>query len=108
MPSFSCRIERPVTLAAGVALEVDVDIAGARDWCIILKNTGGVNAVTAVTVERSPLGGIFGPATALPAGVPLAAGASLEFRGQNEPLTTLRLTITSTSGTTVQIEGGGW
>lgn len=42
------------------------------------------------------------------AGIPLAHGDALEVRGENEPLTTLRLRLTSTSGTTVSLEAAGW
>ena len=109
MPAaFTARIHLPsVALAAGVAQEIDLDMNGARDWAIVVKNTGS-NPVTAATLRRSPLGDTFGPQAALPAGVPLAAGDSLEVLGENEPLTTLRVTLTSTSGTTVRIEGSGW
>lgn len=108
MPTFLARFTRDVTLAAGVAQDVDLPIDGAHDWAIVAKNTGDTNDVTAATLARSPLGALFGPATALPAGIPLAPGDALEILGENEPLTTLRVTFTSTSGTTVRIEGGGW
>jgi hypothetical protein len=108
MPAFLFRFTRTVTLAAGVAQDVDLPIEGARNWVVIVKNTGGANAVTAATVARSPLGTLFGPATALSTGIPLAAGDALEILGDAEPVTTLRLRLTSTSGTTVSIEGGGW
>lgn len=95
------------TLAAGVPQDVDIEMNGAPNWCIVVKNTGGANNLTALTVARSPLGNLFGPATAAPAGIPLAPGATLELRSEREPLTKVRLTLTSTSGTTVRIEGGG-
>lgn len=102
-----CKAIPTTTLAAGVPQDVDIETNGAPDWCIVVKNTGGVNDVTALTVARSPLGNLFGPATAAPSGIPLAPGATLEVRGEREPLTKVRLTLTSTSGTTVRIEGGG-
>lgn len=106
-PAFLAKFTRTVTLAAGVAQDVDLPIDGAHDWCVVVSNTGA-NAVTAATVARSPLGTLFGPATALSTGIPLAAGDALEILGDAEPVTTLRLRLTSTSGTTVSIEGGGW
>ncbi len=108
MPTFLARFTRDVTLAAGVAQAIDLPIDGARDWSVVVANTGDTNSVTAATLARSPLGTLFGPATALPTGIPLAPGAALEFLGEGEPVTTLRLALTSTSGTTVRIEGGGW
>lgn len=100
------RIYLPsVALAAGAPREVDLELNGARSWSIVVKNTGA-NPMTAATLKRSPLGALFGPAESLPAGVPLAAGESLVITG-SEPLTTLRLTLTSSSGTSLHIEGGG-
>lgn len=108
MPAFLCRYSKTLTLAPGVAQDVDVPIDGARAWCVVVKNTGPTNDVTALSLYRLPLGNLAGPATAVTAGIPLASGASLEVRGENEPLTTLRLTLTSTSGTTVSLEAAGW
>ena len=108
MPAFLCRYTKTITLAAGVAQDVHVPIDGARAWCIVVKNTGATNDVTALSLYRSPLGTLFGPATAVTAGIPLAHGDALEVRGEHEPLTTLRLTLTSTSGTTVSLEAAGW
>ncbi len=108
MPAFLCRYTATVTLSAGVAQDVDVPIDGARSWCVVLKNTGPTNNVTALSLYRLPLGNLAGPATAVTTGIPLAPDASLEVRGENEPLTTLRVRLTSTSGTTVSLEAAGW
>lgn len=105
--AFLSRFVRTVALPAGIATTVDLPIDGARDWCAIVANVGA-SPVTEGTLARSPLGGLFGPAFELEAGLPLAAGTALEVRGESEPLTTLRLVLTSAAGTTVQIEGGGW
>ena len=94
-------------LEPGVATPIDVPINGARDWTFLVKNVGDTHDVTAATVERSPLGGLFDTAEAFTAGIPLAPGSIVPVRGTAEPIVTLRLTLTSTAGTTVRIEGGG-
>jgi hypothetical protein len=106
--AFLCRFAESFTLTAGQARVIDIPINGATNWTVVVDNTGPTNAVTAATVARSPLGGSFGPAAALPAGIPLASGVSLEILGLGEPITTLRLTLTSTSGTVVRVEAAGW
>jgi hypothetical protein len=95
-----------ISLAAGVATDVDVPIDGAADWQVIVKNTGSTNAVTALSVTRIPLT-LPGPAESVSTGIPLAHGDSLRIAGSREPLSVLRLTLTSTSGTTVSVEAGG-
>lgn len=107
MPPFLCRHQVTVTLAAGVAQTVDVPIAGARDWQIVISNTGAAS-VTSLSLASSPLGVTFGESTAVTEGLPIDAGESLSVRGASEPVTTLRLSLTSTSGTTVSVEAGGW
>lgn len=94
-------------LAAATPTTVDVPISGAKNWRVIVKNTGDTNAITALTYALSPLGTLFGPAHSAPAGIPLAHGDTLEIEGQNEPCKTLRLTLTSTSGSSYAIEAGG-
>lgn len=95
-----------IALAAGVATDVDIPIDGAADWQIVLKNTGSTNAVTALSVARIPLT-LPGPAESVATGIPLAHGDSLRIAGEREPISVLRLTLTSTSGTTVTVEAGG-
>lgn len=103
-----CNFSTSATLSAGVATTVDVPIDHARDWSIVVTNTGGTNAVTALTVAVSPLGTRFEAPASVSSGIPLAAGASLAaIRGQGEPVKTVRLSLTSTSGTTVAIEAVG-
>jgi len=104
---FRCKFSQTgIALAAGVATDVDVPIDGAADWQIVLKNTGSTNAVTALSVTRIPLT-LPGPAESVSTGIPLAHGDSLRIAGSREPLSVLRLTLTSTSGTTVSVEAGG-
>jgi hypothetical protein len=89
-----------------VATTVDIPVDLAENWLFVLSNTGA-NAVTACLISRSPRGVAFGPAVAAPSGIPLAAAGAVEIEGTAEPITTLRLTLTSTLGTTVLIDGGG-
>lgn len=96
------------TLAAGVATDIDLNLNGSTNWTIVLRNTGGSNAVTAVSIAVSPLGAIFEAAAAITTGLPLAANTSLAaIVGSSEPARTVRLTVTSTSGTTVSVEALG-
>ena len=95
-----------VTLPAATPTDIELPIDGARDWSFVLKNTGA-NPVTAGTIARSPLGVLYETPQAMPGGIPLASGADVTIVGELEPVTRVRLTLTSTLGTTVQIEGGG-
>jgi len=108
-PCFPCRYHEPIELPPATPITVDVPIAGARWWLVVIANTGSTNPVTGLTVAASPLGSLFEAATSVTTGLPLAAGDALPgIRGDGEPVTTLRLVLTSTSGTTVSIEAGGW
>lgn len=92
-------------LAAGVATDFDIPINGCTDWQIILRNTGATNAISAATIAVSSLGTLFSAAAAITTGIPLAAATSLgAIVGSMQPCLTARLTLTSTSGTTVAIE----
>lgn len=93
-------------LPAGVAVPLDVEVNGATNWTYLLTNTGDED-VTAATIAYSPLGGRFTDPEALPAGLPLAPGATLPIVGQHRPVAALRLVLTSANGTTVAVEGGG-
>lgn len=106
---FLSVYDESTTLPAGVAVDIDLPVSGARDWMFAMKNTGS-NAVTAMTVARYPLGtGSIGEdPVSISTGIPLAAGDALPIEATREPITTLRVTLTSTSGTTVRIAGGGW
>ena len=110
MPAYLSRYAKDHTLVAGVALDIDIPVDGARDWLFVLKNTGSTNSVTAMTVARYPLGTaeIGEDPVSISTGIPLAAGDALPIEATREPVTTLRVTLTSTSGTTVRIAGGGW
>lgn len=93
------------TLVAATPLAIDIPINGCTSWTIILRNTGVTNAVTAATIAVSSLGTLFSAAAAITTGIPLAAATSLDtIVGSTQPCLTARLTLTSTSGTTVAIE----
>lgn len=105
MPSATlASYSTTATLAAGVATAIDLPINGAANWTIVVRNTGATNAVTAATIAVSVDGTIFSAASSITTGIPLAAVTSLtEIVGSNEPCLTARLTLTSTSGTTVSV-----
>lgn len=107
-PSFLCRFTVDLTLAAATPQSVELPVNGAHNWLAVIKNTGGANNITALTVASSPLGNIFEDATSVTSGIPITPGSTLGVRGLGEPAATVRLTLTSTSGTTVSIEAGGW
>lgn len=96
------------TLAAGVATDVDLAVRGASRVTVVLKNTGGSNAIGTVVVQKSPLGALFGTDAALGAAIgAVAAGAAALIELDGAPLETLRLTLTSAGGTTYAIEVRG-
>lgn len=94
------------TLSAGVATAIDIPAAGANRVTITFKNTGATNAVTALTIATIPLS-VPGAARGITTGIPLAAAGSLTINVVDEPCSTIRLTATSTSGTTVSVEAVG-
>ena len=100
---------RDVDLPAATPVPVDVPVDGARDWLFVVKNVGDTHPITAMPSERVPLGTdeIGEGAVGSPTGLPLAAGGKLPIDGTAEPITTLRLVLTSTLGTSVRIAGGG-
>lgn len=109
MPAYLSRYGADFTLPAATPVTIDIPIDGARDWRFVLHNTGA-NNLTAMTLARYPLGvAEVGEApTAVTADLPLPASGKLPIIGTSEPVTTLRVVLTSTSGTTVRIAGGGW
>lgn len=96
-----------ISIPAATPTVIDVPIDGAADWNVVLTNAGP-NPVTALSVAVSPLGARFSAAASVTDGIPLAAGASLaSILGARQPCKTLRLTVTSTLGTTVGVEAVG-
>lgn len=106
-PAFLCKHAVSLTLAAGVAQSTEIPINGARNWMMVVKNTGA-NNVTAMTIASSPLGNLYEDAQSVTSGIPIAPNSGLGVRGPNEPVTSVKVTLTSTSGTTVTIETAGW
>lgn len=108
MATLLCNYSKSFTIPAGATpTTIDVPIDHATNWTVVLKNSGD-NPVTGLSVSVSPLGSKFGAATSVTDGIPLAAGSSLApINGQQEPCKTLRLAVTSTLGTTVDIEACG-
>lgn len=107
MPAF-LRYSKKVTLTAATPTPVDIPIHGARDWMIVVKNSGA-NQVTAITMAACAVSTLFEAPVNVTAGIPLNGGDSLPaIRGQSEPAHIVRLMLTSTAGTTVDIEAGGW
>lgn len=95
-----------VTLVAATPQTVTYEINAATDWVIVVENTGS-DDLTAVSIARSPLGGIYETATVVSTGLPLTAGSKLVIEGNNEPVRFLQITFESTSGTTLDVEGSG-
>lgn len=106
-PPFLCLYPaQQHALAAGVATDIDIPAGGARAVEVTLKNSGSTNAITALTVTTIPLV-TPGGARSVSDGIPLAAGAALTISITDEPCVTLRMTVTSTSGTTATVEAVG-
>lgn len=97
-----------VTLAAATETQLlgaaGQDITGSDKASIVVKNTGA-NAIETVTVYLSPVGTLF-VASATNYG-PIAAGASKLIELDITACSRLKLTGTSASGSTVQIEARG-
>lgn len=106
-PPFLCLYPAQAhALAAGVATDIDIPTGGARSVEVTLKNSGSTNAITALTVTTIPLV-TPGAARSVTTGIPLAAAGALTISVTDEPCVTVRLTVTSTSGTTATVEAVG-
>jgi hypothetical protein len=93
------------TLAAATPANVDFIVREYRWAELIIKNTGGTNALGTVAVSKSPAGTLYGAVTAIGTAVgSLAAGASAVVA---LPLgcDTLRVTLTSASGS-IELRAG--
>jgi len=108
--AFLCRYAKTVELAAGVATTVNVPIDGARNWLVVVQNdAASAGDLDTVTHAASPLGARFEAPVSVSTGLPVAAGDALPgIRGLGEPITSLRVVLTSTAGATVHLEAGGW
>lgn len=83
---------------------VEIDMAGARTWRCRLTNTGA-QAITAITLAESPLGGGYGAETATLG--TLAPGASMDVQGSDDYVTSARFTFAVPLAGEVTIEAAG-
>ena len=105
-PAFSYEAI-DVPLSAGVPKDVVVPVNHARDWMVLIENTGS-NPLTGLSMARAPVAEHFETPSSVAAGIPLAAGSKLApIEGRGEPVQSLLLRLTSSSGTTVTIRGAG-
>lgn len=103
--AMECNVR--VELPAATPTMVVIRIRGALNWGFTVTNAGA-NPVTAATLERCPGRTQYtDPEAWNPASLPLLAGASSYVQGTSEPLTFVRLTLTSALGTEVVIAGSG-
>lgn len=106
IPTFEAlRSSAVTTLAAGVATDVDIATGGAKTLTVSILNSGA-NPITALSVATIPVT-LAGNARAISTGIPLAASGRLTITLVDEPCTTLRLTLTSTVGSSATIEAVG-
>lgn len=92
------------TLAAGTPANVDFEVGNSRRLTIIIENTGVTNALTTTVVKKSADGTNFGTDSALGTAIgSIAASGSSLVELTDVAFKTLRLTLTSTSGTTYRV-----
>lgn len=94
------------TVVGGTPLVVSIPMYGASRWSMVIKNTGGTNAITSTDVAKLPLeGGLPGTDTALQTAIgSIAHDASVLVEQSNVSYATLRLTLHATTTTTYQID----
>lgn len=93
------------TIAAGGTSVVTLDPKGAAFIGLVIKNTGS-NTITAVTVEKSPLGNLYGTDTALGTAIgTITAGSTSLTQISTSGFESIKITLGSTSGSTYSIEG---
>lgn len=109
MQGTTSKVETSGTINAGGSADVDIDTSGAKSLCIIIKNTGGTNAITSVTVKKSPLGTLFATDSALGTAIGSIAANTVApvIELTDVAFQKLRLTLASTSGTTFSVEVRG-
>lgn len=91
------------TLAAATPVNFDFGALGARRARIVIRNTGA-QSITAVAVGVSPAGTYFGDITPVTSAVGTIAASSSAMIDVPVCGTTLRVTLTSTSGSTAVVE----
>jgi len=95
---------RTGTLAAATPADVDFDVSNSRRVCLIIENTGVTNALNTTVVKVSADGTNFGTNTAAGTAIgSIAASGIALFEISDVAFKTLRLTLTSTSGTTYRV-----
>lgn len=103
MISTSNKTARELTLEAGVAQQLALDVSGSARVCVVIENTGGSNSIDTLTIERSPDGEVFATDSSAASLAPIAAGADALLELSRNASKLLRLTLTSTSGTTARV-----
>lgn len=94
------------TLAAGTPASVDVAVGThptASAFTLVIKNTGGANAIGTVAIAKSPAGNLFVTDSTITVSS-IAAGASALVEIQQSAAAVVRVTMTSASGTTYAVE----
>lgn len=104
MQSTTNKDTKTGTLSAGVAADIDLDTSGSKNILVVVENTGGTNAITSVVVKMSPDGTAWGTNTAAGAAFgTIAANSDKPLEMEGVAFQKLRLTLTSTSGTTYRV-----
>lgn len=93
--------ETPTVLAPATPVDVTIPTGGGTHTSIVVHN-GGVNPITALSYAIQPLARAGG-FTAVPSGLPLAAGASLTISIIDQPCTFVVVRAESTLGSTANI-----
>lgn len=93
------------TLAAATPVALTFDTATASRLSLVIKNTGGSNAIGTVKVEKSPTGVLYGEDVNLGTAIgSLAAGASVLVELAYCSFDFLRVTLTSADGSTYSVD----
>lgn len=103
MISTANKAAHELTLEAGVALPLTLDVSGSGSVCVVIENTGGANSIDTLTIERSPDGSVYASDSSAASLAPIAAGANALHEHAHNSSKLLRLTLTSTSGTTARV-----
>jgi len=92
------------TLEAATPADVDFDVSNSRSVCLIIENTGVSNALGTTVVKKSADGTNFGTDSALGTAIgSIAASGIVLVELTDVAFKTLRLTLTSTNGTTYRL-----
>lgn len=95
-------------LDPGVPKSFVIDTYGATTIGLVIGNAGGSNAIDTVLIEKSPLGNKYGPDTAYGTAIgSIAANTNALAQISAKGFTKVRVTLTSSSGTSYEIETKG-